>query len=231
MFQIHHGSNHSHTMRARKHFAFSLLELLVVISITIALAGILLPAIGRARRGARDTGCLSNLRQWGKATQLYAAENNDRLPRDGSPNGISKDEGWYIDLPRTIGIPTYAEMSWRTNADIAAEGSIWICPANPRRSNGNNLFHYCLNEHVNGRGGGRRADLTSIQKPAATVWMFDNGKLAAVAQQNNPHTNLHRAGAHFLFLDGHVQHFASTRYWDFENNKGLIDNPELRWKP
>lgn len=215
----------------REGSAFSLLELLVVITITVALAGVLLPALSRARRSARDVGCLNNLRQWGKATQLYAAENNDRLPWDGSPNGLSRETGWYIELPRVIGIPTYPELSWRTNAEVPVSTSVWICPANPRRSNGNNLFHYCLNEHVNGRGGGRRADLTSIRKPAATIWMFDNGKLAAVAQQNNAHTNIHRSGAHFLFLDGHVQHFPNTRYWDFENGKGRTDDTELLWHP
>ncbi|MBI1839993.1 MAG: hypothetical protein HYR88_03965 [Verrucomicrobia bacterium] len=61
--------------------------------------------------------------------------------------------------------------------------------------------------------------------------MFDNGKLAAVAQQNNAHTNIHRSGAHFLFLDGHVQHFPNTRYWDFENGKGRTDDTELLWHP
>ena len=61
--------------------------------------------------------------------------------------------------------------------------------------------------------------------------MFDNGKLAAVAQQNNVHTNLHAVGAHFLFLDGHVEHFKNQEYWDFKRERGITNNPSLRWIP
>ena len=211
--------------------AFTLIELLTVFAIITVLASMLFPALASARRRGRDLGCISNLREWGRATHVYASEHQDRLPQDGSPNGLSRDSGWYVDLPRTIGITTYHEQSWRTNASVDPGRSLWICPSNLRRSNGNNLFHYCLNQHVNGRGSGRRADITSIRRPAATPWMFDNGRQAAVAQQNNVHTNLHRGGAHFLLLDAHVQHFANSVYWDFQNEVGITNRPELRWFP
>jgi hypothetical protein len=76
-----------------------------------------------------------------------------------------------------MGLPPYAEMQWRTNACIAPGQSVWICPGNPRRSNGNNLFHYCLNEHVNGIGTGNQVKITAVRQPTATVWLFDNGGL------------------------------------------------------
>jgi prepilin-type processing-associated H-X9-DG protein len=162
---------------------------------------------------------------------LFAGENDDFLPKDGTPNGTSTDEGWYIDLPRTIKIPTYHEMPWRTDPTIDPGQSLWICPANARRSNGNNLFHYTLNEHVNGTGSGNQVKLSSIQSPARVVWLFDNGKLAGVAQQNNVHTNLHNKGAQFVFLDGHARRFANLEYWDFKKDVGRTNNPELVWIP
>ena len=76
-----------------------------------------------------------------------------------------------------MGLPPYAEVPWRTNAGIAPGQSVWICPGNPRRSNGNNLFHYCLNEHVNGIGTGNQVKITAVRQPTATVWLFDNGGL------------------------------------------------------
>lgn len=211
--------------------AFTLVELLMGIALIALLAALLLPAIGRTREKSGAALCLNNLRQWGLATHLFANDNEDFLPTDGAPNGTSTTAGWYIDLPRSLGIPTYPEMPWRTNAAIEPGRSIWICPSNPRRSNGNNLFHYCLNQHVNGSGAGNQVKLSSIEQPVHVVWLFDNGKLAAVAQENNVHTNLHNAGAQFVFLDGHAARFPSRDYWDFAAGQGRTNNPVLVWFP
>lgn len=59
---------------------FTLIELLVVISIIALLVGILLPALGAARRAARSSVCLSNERQVGVAFASYASSNKDRIP-------------------------------------------------------------------------------------------------------------------------------------------------------
>jgi prepilin-type N-terminal cleavage/methylation domain-containing protein len=211
--------------------AFTLIELLVVIAIIAVLAGLLLPSLSRAKSKADAIVCIGNLKQWGVATHLFASDNNDLLPQDGTPNGTSTAEGWYVDLPRAMGLPTYLEMPWRTNPAAPLGKTIWHCPSNPRRSNTNNLFHYCLNEHVNGSGSGNQIRLGSLPQPALTVWLFDNGKLAAVASANNAHTNLHSKGCDFLLLDGHAQRFPVPSYWDFKLNKGRTNNPDLRWYP
>ena len=211
--------------------AFTLIELLVVIAIIAILAALLLPALSKAKEKANAAACLNNLKQWGLATQMFTLDNDDFLPKDGTPNGTSVNEGWYIDLPRVLGLPTYQEVPWRTNASIDPGRSIWICPSNPRRSNTNNLFHYCLNQHVNATGTGNQVKHSSLRQPAQTVWLFDNGKLAAVAQQNNVHSNLHSAGANFTFLDGHAARFKNKEYWNFSNHTGLTNNPYLVWIP
>jgi len=225
------GMNREPIRRAPGRRAFTLVELLMTVAIIAVLAGLLLPGIHRARNRALGVACRSNLKQWGVATLLFAADSNGLLPKDGTPNGRSTEEGWYVDLPRVMGIPSYAEMPWRTNPAVPLGRSVWICPANPRRSNTNNLFHYCLNQHVNGAGTGLQALLADVRQPAQTVWMFDNGRLAAVAGPNNAHTNVHGRGCHFLRLDGHVERFPSSAFWDFRARRGRTDNPELIWDP
>lgn len=62
---------------------FTLIELLVVIGIIAVLAGLLLPAFGGALSRGKETKCMSNMRQIGVMTMLYADENGDRFPVSG----------------------------------------------------------------------------------------------------------------------------------------------------
>lgn len=63
----------------RRRDGFTLVELLVVIAILAVLIALLLPALGRARELTRRVVCKSNLRQWGTAITMYAADNNFQL--------------------------------------------------------------------------------------------------------------------------------------------------------
>src|SRR5690242_14806686 len=101
-----HTTNHC---RRANGLAFTLIELLVVIALIATLAGLLLPALSKAKAKARSVFCLNNLRQWGMATHLYVSDHDDYLPPEGSPNGLSRESGWYINLPCELGIKPYYE--------------------------------------------------------------------------------------------------------------------------
>ena len=215
--------------------AFTLIELLVVIAIIAILAAMLLPALSAAKEKAKAISCRNNLKQWGLATHIYAADYHDSLVPEGFPNPSTPAQlagGWYFFLPEIIGQPTYQTLGWRTNAQAEVGNTIFICPSNLRRSNGNNLFHYCLNEEVDGTGANDRDNvkLGSIRNPAAVVWMFDSKNLPAIGSVSFVHTNLHGKGAQFLFLDGHVQRFSVSAYRDTAGNV-ITNNPELVWSP
>lgn len=218
--------------------ALTLIELLMVMGIIAILAALLLSAIGHAKASAQAVTCRNNLRQWGTATQLYAADHGDFLPPEGwanpplVPTLSVHTNSWYVLLPRTIGMPSYYEMPWRSNSHAKLGHSVWICPNNPRRSNGTELFHYCLNEYVNGTGSNNYPmRLVSISRPDAVIWLFDSKNQPALGGWTFVHRSLHKQGAQFVFLDGHVAWFENTAYWDAQRNKCITNNPKLVWVP
>jgi prepilin-type N-terminal cleavage/methylation domain-containing protein len=72
-----------HTRNRKK--AFTLIELLVVIAIIAILAGLLLPALAKAKARAQRISCVNNLRQFGIAMRLFSNDNNEKFPWDVAP--------------------------------------------------------------------------------------------------------------------------------------------------
>src|SRR5688500_9143161 len=81
--------------------AFTLVELLVVIAIIAILAAILFPVFAQAREKARAAACLSNLKQLGLATAMYAQDHDELLPYGHSFTWPDQKElYWWQDLCR-----------------------------------------------------------------------------------------------------------------------------------
>jgi prepilin-type N-terminal cleavage/methylation domain-containing protein/prepilin-type processing-associated H-X9-DG protein len=132
------------TMRMRnqdlhgsRSYAFTLIELLVVISIIALLVGILLPALGAARRSAQDLKCSSNLRQLDIGLSTYATDNVGMFPPNW--NAIpSRARFWYDDDR----IGQYLPDAGSGGTDPTVRGGGFVCPRdeNALRSYGMNFW-------------------------------------------------------------------------------------------
>lgn len=112
---------------ANKASGFTLIELLVVIAIIAILAAILFPVFAQAREKARQTACLSNAKQIGTASMMYAQDYDDVLPETGWQGPCSSPAG---------GGGTDAEFSGVFAFPIAIQPytknlGILACPSDP----------------------------------------------------------------------------------------------------
>lgn len=208
---------------------FTLIELLVVIAIIAILAAILFPVFARAREKARQTSCLSNMKQITLAALQYAQDYDEKL---------SRSFNWWDPFAHTAPYYTYW---WDNLGPYIKNTQVFFCPSSNSTSMGS--WNYGFVNQIVGYHMGRAAftlpdgtvvpsgtvprSLGSVSAPAERVFVTDahnfNTEVSYWYRTDSSYTQVggayywvdcrHNGGANAGFVDGHVKWLPGARPW------------------
>ncbi|HEX7862462.1 MAG TPA: type II secretion system protein [Verrucomicrobiae bacterium] len=117
--------------------AFTLIELLVVIAIIAILAGMLLPALAKAKTKAQGILCMNDGKQMMTAVKIYSTDFNELLPPNEDDSGAPRGHAWisgnahYSSLPSATNVNLLTDPSFNVLAKYAPGPKLYKCPADP----------------------------------------------------------------------------------------------------
>ena len=210
----------------RRGTGFTLIELLVVIAIIAILAAILFPVFARAREKARQSSCLSNIKQIVLGALMYTQDYDEKMP-----------EGfrWHDPLPHVAPNCTYWDEAI---APYVKNTQIFYCPSSATASYrswnygfvnqvvgyNDNRNSFTMPDGSTCPGGTAPRALATIAKPAERVFITDaqnyNTEARYWYRTDSPYTEVggayywvdcrHNEGANGGFCDGHAKWLKGT---------------------
>ncbi len=226
--------------------AFTLIEVLVVVSIIGLLLAIMIPSLARSRENARSVVCRSNLKEWGNAMFMYANVHRGTLPFEDRPDpvrDVAGDRGdktgwacWFDALDRYLG-------------SVQADEDVKICPTvhrfDPGRQESYRMNSKLAEDNIKSPHYYPFRRLDTLKRPGETVMLFDGdvggGTISFKGRwrlsRNDDVSYRHNRAANLLFADWHAENLKKNvlKVKSYDKEKYDRNEPDPRgsiiWLP
>ncbi|PAW77499.1 MAG: hypothetical protein B9S32_10910 [Verrucomicrobia bacterium Tous-C9LFEB] len=190
---------------------FTLVEMLVVISVILVLSTLAMSGFRSAMNMSRSAKCMGNLRQLGEGILLYAADNNNFLPPAYISGNNGPDNNWYYAIYPYLTGGTKMPYDWGQETVIVGRG-VFHCPEVKNNDAAYILpwISYKMNGQFQFLSATGVMSMAAISKPSQTLLLGEgraHPKFSSYTSKDQG-TGLwypHNGKLNGLFLDGHIE--------------------------